>query len=242
MLRLIARVLFLLGLGIASAARAASVAPFVADSAGMPQAPWVFQGLPGVKKAPTRFQVVQLDGHPVLRVEADNAYGDLVDALPRLQSARFLTWRWRVDMPNREADVRHRSTDDRAIQLCVEFDLPLDAVPFGERLVVKLASDEAGRSLPTATLCYLWASRLPPGTVLDDVFSRRLRMIVLRGPDAPLKTWFDERRDIRADFLRLFGDETQQVPPVIGVGVMADSDNTHAHSLAYVADIALAPE
>lgn len=233
---------WLLGLGLACMPlHAASVAPFVADSAGVPQAPWVFRSLPGVKKSPTHFQVVRLGGKTVLRVEADNAYGNLVEALPKLQDARFLSWRWRVDKPNPLADVRDRSTDDRAVQLCVEFDLPLDAVPFGERLVVKLASAEAGRPVPTATLCYLWAAKLPAGTVLDDAFSRRLRMIVLRGPNAPLQTWFDERRDIRADFLRLFGDETQQVPPVIGVGVMADSDNTHGHSLAYVADIALTP-
>jgi hypothetical protein len=180
-----------------------------------------------------------MEGQPVLRVEADNAYGNLVQRLPRVQDPRYLSWRWRVDVPNLKADLSQRAADDRAVQLCVMFDMPLDAVPFVERQLLRLASARAGEDLPTATLCYVWDSKLMTGSVLDSVFTRRVRMIVLRGAKAPLHTWFSERRDVRADFLHVFGDEATQVPPIIAVGVGGDSDNTHARSLAYVADVDL---
>ena len=93
--------------------------------------------------------------------------------------------------------------------------------------------------LPAASVCYVWDARLGPGTVLDNAFTRRVRMIVLRGPEAPLHTWQEERRDVWADFLRLFGDEAQLVPPLVGIAIAGDADNTQAHSLGHVGSIAL---
>lgn len=225
---------------LALPAVAGDVAPFAADAAGAPQAPWVHVGLPGVPKSPTHFNVVEMQGRPVLRIDADDAYGNLLQKLPKLQDDRYLSWRWRVDVPNLKADLSMRATDDRAVQVCVMFDMPMDAVPFVERQLLRLASARAGETLPTATLCYVWDSKLMAGSVLDSAFTRRLRMIVLRGPKAPLHTWFSERRDLRTDFLHVFGDEATQMPPIIAVAVGGDSDNTHVRSLAYVADLELA--
>jgi hypothetical protein len=50
-----------------------------------------------------------------------------------------------------------------------------------------------------------------------------------------------ERRDVAADFAKLFGDESDRVPTIIGVAVGADADNTRSHSLGHVAGIALEP-
>ena len=44
-----------------------------------------------------------------------------------------------------------------------------------------------------------------------------------------------------ADFIELFGDEADAAPPVTGVALGADADNTHSHSLAHVADVVLEP-
>jgi hypothetical protein len=39
---------------------------------------------------------------------------------------------------------------------------------------------------------------------------------------------------VAADFLRLFGDESAEVPLLLGVAVGADADNTQAHTVAHV--------
>jgi len=64
---------------------------------------------------------------------------------------------------------------------------------------------------------------------------------VLQSGPARLRQWTAERRDVGADFLKLFGNETTTLPPIIGVAVGADADNTHSRSVAHVADMVLEP-
>jgi len=51
-----------------------------------------------------------------------------------------------------------------------------------------------------------------------------------------------EKRDIVADFKRIYADESPEgVPPLIGIAIGADSDNTKMHTVAHAADVVLAP-
>jgi hypothetical protein len=226
---------------LAGAAPAAGLVPLEAGSGPVPPAPWHVAGLPLQKKPFTRFSIEQVDGRRVLRVEADRSYGNLVHPLPGGDAGRFLSWRWRVDVPNEHANLRTRAGDDSAAEVCVMFDLPLQAVPFVDRQMVRLARTQSAELLPAATVCYVWDTHLPIGTTLDNAFTRRIRLIVLRGADMAPMTWRIERRDVRADFLRLFGDEATEVPDIIGVGIGADADNTQSRSLSHIADLVLEP-
>lgn len=204
-----------------------------------PPAPWRFEGLPMQTKPRTAFSVVKLDsGERVLRVEADKSYGNLVHPVANV-SAQTLTWRWRLDQPVAGADLRVRQRDDIPLKVCAFFDLPMERIPFWERQGLRLARGAAQGDLPGATVCYVWDSTLAPGTALDNAFTRRVRQIVLRGPEAYLKQWFSERRDVRQDFLKLFADEAQDVPALVGIAVGADADNTQGRSLGYVIDLML---
>ncbi len=233
-----AAVWFGLCAGMTAAVAAEELAPLTQSD--RPGSPWKRAGLPAQTKPWTRFTVVTLEGERVLQVEADNSYGNLLHPVPAAASSkRWLSWRWRVDEPNPKADLRTKAGDDLAIKVCAMFDLPLSAVPFLERQLLGIAMDRAGEPLPAATICYLWDNQLPVGTVLDNAFSRRIRTIVLQGAGSPLRSWRSEKRDVAADFQKLFGDESKVVPPLIGVAVGADADNTHLRSLAHVADVAL---
>lgn len=207
------------------------LAPLVGPQ-GAPVAPWHFAGLPQQKKPPTRFDVAEVDGLRVLRIESDHAYGNLVHPLPPGTPASPLSWRARVDQAVRGADLTRRSGDDTALKVCALFDMPQARVPFLERQLLHLAESHLGEHLPTATLCYVADSTLSPGTLVVSPFTRRVRGIVVAArPDA----WTEERRDLGADFLRAFGDESgPQVPPLLGILVGADTDNTGARSVAHV--------
>ena len=66
-------------------------------------------------------------------------------------------------------------------------------------------------------------------------------MIVLDSGEQRLGQWAWHSQNLAADFQRAFGQESPTVPPLIGVLVGADSDNTAGQSLGYVGDITLAP-
>ena len=205
-----------------------------------PVAPWHVVGLPGQTKPFTRFMVVNLDGQRVLRIEAQSSYGNLVHpVLEPAQGNHRLSWRWRVDEANPASDLRRKEGDDSPVKVCALFDLATTAVPFVERQVLRLARLGSGETLPAASVCYVWDSHLAPGTVLDNAYSRRIRVIVLRGPETPLHTWVTEQRDVWVDFKRLFGDEADTPPPLVGVAIAGDADNTQRHSLAHVSTIQL---
>jgi len=227
-------------LALAAGAAESLLRPF-AGSGSVPAAPWAVVGLPHQSKPFTRFSVVDLDGMQALRVEAESSYGNLVHPLHRDIASGHLAWQWRVEEPIPKANLHERQGDDTALKVCVMWDLPIDRVPFIERQVLRVARSKSDIELPAATVCYVWDSVLPPGTQLDSPFTRRLRYIVLRSGQDPLHRWTGERRDIAADFLSVFGDEAQSLPPIAGIAVGADADNTRSHSLAHAAALSLEP-
>jgi hypothetical protein len=215
---------------------AQALAPLI-DGRGLLSPDWQAAGMPTKKKPLTRFDPVELEGQRVLRVEAEGSYGNLVHRVPQDGPKRMLSWRWRVDQVIAAADQRVRSADDTAVKVCAMFDLPLSSVPFTDRQILRAARALAGEELPSATVCYVWDNKLVQGTELPNAFTNRMRIIVLRGTGSRTGEWSSERRDVRADFLRLFGDESTVVPPLLAVVVAADADNTKGRSLAYVTDL-----
>jgi hypothetical protein len=203
-----------------------------------PPAPWHVVVLPGQTMPSTRFTVAEVDGRRALRIESDRAYGNLVHALHNVAPG-VLAWRWRVDQPVAGADLRRRSGDDAALKVCALFALPGANLPFLERQLLRFAETRAGEHLPSATLCYVWHDgELPEGMVLHNAYTRRVRFIVVRGVR---ERWSDERHDLAADFLRAFGDEARTAPPLEGLLIGADSDNTGSRSLAWLDGLSLAP-
>jgi Protein of unknown function (DUF3047) len=248
LIRPLARILFIalaaaaLGSAQAQASVLASVlAPLSAPGSTVPPSPWQVTGLPKQALPLTRFALVELDGRRVLRVEADRSYGNLVHPLNLTSPPGQLSWAWRVDRPLAAANLRTKAGDDAAAKVCVFFDLPLDKVPFDERLLLRLARARSSEPLPAATVCYVWDNSLPVDTALANPYTSRMRYLVLQSGPTALGQWRSERRDVAADFLRLFGPESNQVPPLIGIAIGADADNTHGHSLAFVTDLVLRP-
>jgi len=248
---LLPAILFLIGLTallVGGAARAAEtrggLPPLVeGDRVG---AGWVFQGLPDQSLPRTRYEVAVDEGAPVLRVSAEGSYGHLVHTLPAPRPAGLIQWRWRLDQGNPAADLRQRQGDDNPIKVCASFALPPQKVPFLERQLLRLAQTRTGQPLPLATLCYVWDLREAAGVVLDNAYTRRVRLWVLRSGQPPTSTmgaqaWMAERRDLAADFRIAFGDEwpvsAGPVPAVTAVWVSGDADNTGGRSVARVADL-----
>ena len=243
-MRSIKAVVLLLGIWMAAQALAADeshIATFSGAALGEPPAAWKFATLP--RKQPTKFAVVELGGAHVLKVEAEDSYGNLVHGLhAQLSERSVLAWRWRVDKLVDEADLKVRAGDDSPAKLCVFFAFDTAKLPLGERTRLSMAQSVTGQDVPGETLCYVWDNKLPVDTGITNAFTKRIRMIVLDSGAAKLGTWTTQRRDVVVDYQRLFGDESGgKVPEVVGIAISADADNTHGHALAYFGDVTLTP-
>lgn len=204
-----------------------------------PPAPWRGVGLPDRKVALTQFDVVALEGKQVLRLLTDKSYGTLSHALPAGTQAGTLRWQWRLDQPMPAANLQRKEGDDAPLKVCAMFDLPLEKIGFYERNLLRLARSVSGEHLPGATLCYVWDHKLPVGSELPNAYTKRLRFVVLDSGTQKLGQWAAHARDLRADFLKSFGTETDTVPPLLAIVVGADGDNTGSQSLGYLGDMSL---
>lgn len=223
-----------------NAAIAAELSSFSAATGTTPPTPWHFFGLPDrYAKPPTLFDVVEFDAKKVLRVRTDKSYGNLAHVY--IGAVSNISFNWRLEVPLLAANLKSKAADDAALKICVAFDMPIDKVPFNERAKLRFAQVFSKEHLPTATICYVWAHAEPVGADFDNPFSGRVHYIVLNSGESQLKTWQSHQRNINADFLKAFGNETTVVPPITAVIVGADSDNTLGSSLGYVSDIVIKP-
>ena len=59
-------------------------------------------------------------------------------------------------------------------------------------------------------------------------------MLALRGPEAPLNVWDSEKRNVKADFKKLFGEDVHTID---AVALMTDTDNSGGQVSAFYGDI-----
>jgi Protein of unknown function (DUF3047) len=224
----------------AATGAAVGVSAFSTAAGAKPPAPWRVVGLPERYAIPVaQFDITDLDSKKVLRVRANKAYGNLVHDWTRPLAS--LKWRWRLDTPLQNANLKSKNTEDIALKVCLTFDMPVDQIPSAERSKFKLAQFFSRDKLPAATLCYVWAHAEPAGTEMASPYTGRVHYIVLNSGEGQLKTWQEHTRNISADFLKAFGAESTTVPAVTAIIIGADSDNTEGASLGYVADMVVQP-
>lgn len=226
----------------AAAAGLQAVQPFSKAAVGeaLP-APWRVVAFPGGGRALTRFSIEAIGPDRVLRIAADKSYGNALHEVKPvvLGAGSTLKWSWRLEKPLRLANLKSRDGDDVALKVCALFDLSLDKLGFVERNVMRMARSRSSDPIPAATLCYVWDHLLPEGSRLPNIYSQRLRFVVLNSGDKALGQWQTHERDLAADFKQAFGHEADEMPPLVAIAVGADADNTGDSSLAYVGDISL---
>lgn len=150
-----------------------------------------------------------------------------------LQKTPVLCWQWRIDAPIASADMMKKSGDDYAARVYLNFDVPADQLDFGTRTKLALGRTLYGDHLPAAAINYIWDNRHPVGTLQDNVYTDRARMLVLRSGAADAGRWVHERRHVLKDFQRAFGDLQGQLK---SIALASDTDNTGEEAHAGFAD------
>ncbi len=206
-------------------------------------APWRVVAFPGGSKPVTKFSIEAIGAERGLKVANDKSYGSALHEITPLVlgPGSKLRWRWRLEQPLLLTDLKRREGDDAPVKLCAMFDMGLEKVGMMDRAMLSMARGRTTDPVPAATLCYVWDHLLPAGARLANAFTNRLRFIVMDSGEKQLGQWIGHERDLAADFVQAFGHETDVMPPLIGIAVGADADNTQSTSLAYMGDITLTP-
>lgn len=196
-----------------------------------PPAPW--QPLPLPAK---RFAPFEVQGN-ALRVRADSSVSILRQRLqPALTQKVLLSFDWKVDGLPRQADLADVDKTDSPVGVMVAFDGDRSRWSPRTHRLSDLTRLLTGEELPYATLAYVWSEQHPPGTVIANPRTDRIRKLVVESGPARLNRWLDYERDIRADYLQVFGEEPGRL---LHVAIMSDGDNTGSEFRAWYGPVLL---
>ena len=167
----------------------------------------------------TLYRIVEHGGRKVLQADSHaGASGLYREMRVDLTRTPFLRWSWSVDHVLESVDERSKGGDD-----------------YPARVYVVVSGGAA--FWRTRSLVYVWSSSEPVGSTWHNAYTSNARVIAVRSgqPGA----WQQERRDVRADFRRLFGDDIEALD---AVAIMTDTDNSGQSARAWYGDISFSAE
>jgi hypothetical protein len=154
----------------------------------------------------------------------------------RLEPAQLsrVEFSWWVDGLIAGADLSQPGLGDSPARLVFAFGGDRERLSMRNRMVFDLAEALGGEAPPFATLMYVWTNKDELGSVVLHPQTDRVRQVVVESGPRHLREWRTYRRDLRADFLRAFGEEPG---PLLSVALMTDADNLGTQAEAWYGDI-----
>lgn len=239
----LAGLLAVLLVGCAAPQHVAGVVPAPGEKTWntLAQAAWQEVQLPG--KTPT---VYRLDAHApanvrglhtALKANAQSS-ASMLRAPVRIEPDALgrVDFSWLVPALMANADMAQRDSDDSPVRLILAFEGDRSTFSPKNAMINEVARLLTGEEIPYATLMYVWCNQRPVGSVIHSPRTDRIRKIVVESGAQGLKQWRNYERDIRADYVRAFGEAPGAL---VAIGLMSDSDNTHSNAVAWYGPIAL---
>jgi len=174
---------------------------------------------------PHRFRV---DQHRLLMVSQDDS---VAIGLTRGFPIEPKTWprvrfKIRIEVLPQGIDLTRKGGDDAAFRLFVAFDR------------------SGGWFSPPHTLAYAWTERTPAGRVIQSAHFDNVRYLSVGCGSPPREEdgvagWVVIERDLAADYRKAFPEAPAPVPPISGILLKCDSNNTGTTARAAVAEVVL---
>lgn len=198
---------------------------------------WQPMYLPGKRFA--SFESTERQGRPSLAVKADGSVSILRQRFaPSLVEFGHLAFSWKVDALPEGANLRESEHADAAVRILLAFDGDRSKWSPRNHRLSEMSRLLTGEELPYATLAYVWSNQGEPGSVIVNPRTDRIRKLVVESGAGQIGHWRDYRRDVRADFIKAFGEEPG---PLVAVALMTDTDNTRSRLRAWYGPLTLEP-
>ena len=183
----------------------------------------------------TEYSLVEDDGTVVVKAVSHGSSSGLTrEVAIDPKEYPIVEWRWKIENVLQKGDVTAKEGDDYPARLYITFAYDESKIGFLEQAQYELARLLHGKYPPTGAINYIWESRSPVGTIVPNPYTDRVMMIVLESGEAKVGQWVTESRNLYEDYRKAFGDDP---PPISGVAVMTDTDNTQESAVAYYGDI-----
>jgi hypothetical protein len=164
----------------------------------------------------TQYRLVEQDGRRALFADSrGTASGRYREIRVDLNRTPWLNWSWRVDRVLSGVDERTKAGDD-----------------YPARVYVVVSGGAA--FWQTRSLVYVWSSHQPVGATWSNAFTSNARVMALRSGTKDAGRWVSEKRDVRADFRQLFGEDIDRID---AVALMTDTDNSGQSAVAWYGDM-----
>lgn len=156
------------------------------------------------------------DTGKVLRAKTKGQASGLFKEMPiDLNKTPILNWSWRVKNLFKDNDERSKEGDDYPARIYV--------VVSGGIFFWK-----------TKAINYVWSSNQAMGSEWPNAYTDHARMIAVQAGSNHVGEWVMQRRNVREDLKRLFGEDLSKID---AIAVMVDGDNTGQSATAYFGDI-----
>ncbi len=163
------------------------------------------------------FTVVEVDGRRALHLKSHGDRSTIARAVDiDLKATPIIEWSWKAVRLPAGADVRRRAQSDAAAQV----------------LAVWPRAPELIRS---RILAYTWDTTAPAGIMERNRKTRTVTFVIVRSGPSGLAQWLTERRDVSADYRRVYAEEPDRLP-VLALSI--DTNDTRAPAQAFFGRIA----
>ncbi len=164
------------------------------------------------------FAIADNGGHRVLHLRSTGDSSTIsrdVKGKVKLKQTPILEWTWKAMTLPKNGNACVKATDDEVLQIYVAWP----------------RFPEAVRS---RIIGYIWDTSAPVGTICKSEQTGTVTYVVVRSGTADLGQWLTERRNVREDFRRIYGEDPGD-PGAISVSI--DSNDTQSTSESYVGPI-----
>lgn len=136
-----------------------------------------------------------------------------------LKRTPWLNWSWRADNIYSGLDETRKEGDDYPARIYL--------VKSGGLLFWN-----------TKALNYVWSSSQPTGSHWPNAFTDHAQLLAVESGPEHLGEWRHYRRNVRADWERLFGESIESID---ALALMSDGDNAGGNASAWYGDIWFSP-
>lgn len=186
---------------------------------------WKQLRFPSVRQE-TEYSLVEQDGRVVLQSKSVMSASALITQVT-VDPGRhpYLHWSWKTREDCFSGSWRRPESDDFPLRLFVIFERSRGFFSFFRRF---------GSGFPGDAILYVADATAHQAGERSSHVSGRIKVVPLEGPGRAGRVWGQHVRDVRADYVELFGHQSTHVA---AIAVMTDTDNSRTACVSFFGDI-----